>query len=108
MIAIVAAVVAAAFAVHFLLAFWAVGQLVCAVAAVVVTVLAVRVGWWFAVPGRRLPRNRVVPFVSGSGSACVRVPGMPLVLSAGGGGGGSPRSAGRGGRAGRYRPGAGT
>jgi type IV secretion system protein VirD4 len=59
MIAVVAAIVAAAFALHYVLAFWAGGQLACAVAAVVVTVLALRVGCWFAVPGRRLPRNRV-------------------------------------------------
>jgi hypothetical protein len=52
MIAVAAALVAATFALHYVLAFWAGGQLACAVAAVVVTVLAVRVGCWFAVPGR--------------------------------------------------------
>ena len=59
MIGVAAAIVAAAFAVHYVLAFWGVGQLAYATAAVVVSVLAVRVGWWFAFPGRRLPRNRV-------------------------------------------------
>jgi type IV secretion system protein VirD4 len=59
MIAVLGAIVAAAFAVHYVLVSWAGGQLVFAAAGVVAAVLAVRVGWWFAFPGRRLPRNRV-------------------------------------------------
>jgi len=59
MIPVVTAIVATAFAVHYVLAFWAVGQLASAAAGVITAVLAVRVAWWFASPGRGLPRNRV-------------------------------------------------
>jgi type IV secretory pathway TraG/TraD family ATPase VirD4 len=59
MIAVLLAVFAAAVAVHSVLAYWAAGQLLYAAAAVVVAGLAIRMGWWFAFPGRGLPRNRV-------------------------------------------------
>jgi type IV secretion system protein VirD4 len=58
-IAVLLVVLAAAFAVRCVLAYGAAGQLICAVAAVVATGLALRVGWWLAFPGRGLPRNRV-------------------------------------------------
>lgn len=59
MIPVLAAVFVAAVAVHTVLACWAAGQLAWAAAAVVVAALAVRLSWWFAFPGRCLPRNRV-------------------------------------------------
>jgi type IV secretion system protein VirD4 len=59
MIPVLLAVLAAAVAVHSVLTYWAVGQLVYGAAAVVATGVAVRVGWWLAFPGRELPRNRV-------------------------------------------------
>jgi hypothetical protein len=58
-IAVLLVVLAAAFAVPCALGYWAAGQLVCAMAAVVATGLVVRVGWWLVFPGRGLPRNRV-------------------------------------------------